>query len=122
MPEGERRNLLAARTKVRIIADTQGAGLLLYGAGKGTFDLAFAPSLDDDHFQTDLAHRGFRLVNVVLHEPWIVGIHKERNPSDCRENLAQELQPLGYKLDTEMCDAGHVSSWTADAGHETRPN
>lgn len=50
MPEGERRNLPTERTKVGVIANNQGAGLLLYGAGKGTFDLAFAASLDNDHF------------------------------------------------------------------------
>ena len=76
MAECERRNLPAERTEVGIVADAEGAGLLLHGAVNGIFDLAFAPCPDNDHFQAEAAHRGLRLLDVVLHEARIVRIDK----------------------------------------------
>ena len=119
MAEREQSDLPTARTKVRIIADAQSAGLLLYGDGNSTFDLAFAPGLNNDHLQTEAAYRGLRLLDVILHEAWIVRIHEERNPMAPGRTSCSSSSRLATSSTPENVDARDVRFWTTKAGHET---
>src|SRR4051812_26285071 len=112
MAERQRGNLPAARTKVRIVADAQNAGLLLHGSDNSTFDLAFVPGVNNDHFQPKAAHRGLRLLDVILHETRVVRIHEQRDSGGVRKTLTQQLQPLADKLDSEECDSRNIPSRT----------
>jgi hypothetical protein len=84
MAEGKKGNLPAARAKVRITADAQSVGPLLRGSDNCAFDLAFNPGLNNDHLQPKVAHRSFRLLDVIPREARIVRIHKDRNPGGLR--------------------------------------
>jgi len=57
--------LLAAGTKVGIIADTQGADLLLDGANNGTFDLSFASHLTATISRAALERCGLRTPTLM---------------------------------------------------------
>jgi hypothetical protein len=58
MAERECGYLAIARTKVCIVADAEGVGLLLHGSNKAAFDFGFGSSRDDEHLQPETAHRG----------------------------------------------------------------
>src|SRR6516165_11079605 len=120
MAEREKGNPPTPRANVCIVADAQSIGVVPHGSDNRTFDLAFAPSLDNEHFQLEAANGGLRIPDIILHEARIVRIHKERNPSGARKDLTQQLQPFGDKLDAEKCDSGNISARTTEAGYETR--
>src|SRR5215472_3949390 len=58
MAERERGYLAATRIQVGIGSDAQSVGLLLDGCDNGAFDLAFSPGFENDHLQSEAAHRG----------------------------------------------------------------
>src|SRR5262245_8427391 len=97
MAECERGYVAAARIQVGIGSDAQRVGPLLHSSENGAFDLAFSPSLENDHLQPEAAHRGLRLLDVIPCETRIVRIHKERNLRRGGKEFMQQLQPLGDK-------------------------
>ena len=64
-------------------------GLLLHGRGKSAFDPALISGLDDQYLQPETMQRGRKLLDVILHEAGIIGIHKERNPGNAASDLMQ---------------------------------
>src|SRR5215472_12816070 len=109
MAERERGYLATTRIQVGIGSDAQSVGLLLDGCDNGAFDLAFSPGFENDHLQSEAAHRGLRLLDIIPRETRIVRIHKDRNPGCGRNEFMQQLQPLGDKLGSDKSDSRDVS-------------
>ena len=72
----EKGNLPDARKEVRISADAQRVGPLLYGGSDRALDVAFGRGLEHYYLQPEAARGDLRLVNDILRDSRIGWIHQ----------------------------------------------
>ena len=102
MARCQRHELLAPAGEERIGADDERAGLQLDEGGEGGVDLAFGAGLQDRELHPLRARRFLHVSNDALGIR-IVRVHQQGDHPGLRNQLGQQLKPLGRQLVGRGC-------------------